>query len=634
MKRLLLFLICVNIINASEIDSLLQTYEQASELSEKTKDESAGNLIVYTREDLERMQVETLKDILKSLRSFDYEENRIGQPDLLNQDPIAYYSKSVRVYLNENELLTPLTGSGFLLFGDMEMDFIDHVEIYEGFPSFDFGVEPATIVIRLYTKTAQHDAGGRIKLSVASHGSSKTNAYYSGQEDDFSYFVYANHLDNNKDVYQEVGGDLKRDQESSRFYGSISTKNHSLELHVMQAEGDAFLGPLVGLGPSGNIPSSTSEKGQYISLSTHSEFLNKSMSLNISYSHDKSTFTSLYSPIPITIKGAPTLNVNSYYQTIYGDTFTASLKKEFELDKHSITVGGQYRYKYFDLDNISFNTVPSPANPAYNKENIYSLFLQDLIQLSQNHLIALSVMNQTYDRNANMKSENTTQLRFGYIYSSKEWIAKTFIAKQEFSPEPYMTISPYYGNINLKADSYKSVFQEVSYEKNRATTKLILGYGLNENTPLIDNTFTIQNASKEISGYSAALEFTLLFRQRDKLEFQANYTRLESPYGNKDSKYHNFVLRMQNSISQFDIFNELVINTGDKDVNNGYDYSAGVKYNLTRDFHLSLKGENIFNSALKKAYFTKLPTTLSPTTEKVIVPIIEQKFMFSMEYLF
>ena len=634
MKKILFILLCISLADASDIDSLLQTYEQASELSEKTKDESAGNLIVYTREDLERMQVETLKDILKSLRSFNYEENRIAQADILNQDPIAYYSKSVRVYLNENELLTPLTGSGFLLFGDMEMDFIDHVEIYEGFPSFDFGVEPATIVIRLYTKTVNHDAGGRVKLSVANHGSSKTNAYYLGQENDFSYFVYANHLDNNKDIYQEVGGDLKRDQENSRFYGSISTENHSLELHVMQAEGDAFLGPLVGLGISGNIPSSTSKKAQYISLSTHSEFFNKSMSLNMSYSHDKSTFTSRYSPIPITIKGAPFLNVNSYSQTIYGDSFTAILKKEFELDKHSITVGGQYRYKHFDLDHITFGALPAPANQAYNKENIYSIFLQDLIQLSQNHLVTLSVMNQTYDRNANMKSENTTQLRFGYIYSNKAWVAKTFIARQEFSPEPYMTISPYYGNINLEPDSYKSIFQEISYEKNRTTTKLILGYGVNKNTPIVDNTFTIQNADKKISGSSAALEFTLLFRETDKLELQVNYTRLELPYNTEDSKYYNYVARMQNSISKFDIFNELVVNVGHRDVSNGYDYSAGVKYNLTKDFHLSLKGENIFNSGLKKAYFTKLPTTLNPTTEKVIVPIIEQKFMFSMEYLF
>jgi len=102
---------------AQDIDSLLQNYKEESDHSNKTKDESAGNLIVYTRDDLERMQVESLKDILKSLRLFSYFENRLGQTDILNADPLSYYSKSVRIYLNENELLTSIAGSGLITFG-------------------------------------------------------------------------------------------------------------------------------------------------------------------------------------------------------------------------------------------------------------------------------------------------------------------------------------------------------------------------------------------------------------------------------------------------------------------------------------------------------------------------------------
>ena len=55
---------------ASEIDALLEKYKSESELSKKTKNENAGHLIVFTRDDLERMQVETLKDVLKSTRFF------------------------------------------------------------------------------------------------------------------------------------------------------------------------------------------------------------------------------------------------------------------------------------------------------------------------------------------------------------------------------------------------------------------------------------------------------------------------------------------------------------------------------------------------------------------------------------
>lgn len=117
MKYLLYILFYCISVNANEIDALLESYQTESELFKKTKDESAEHLTVYTRDDLEMMQVETLKDILKS----------------------------IRIYLNQNELILPIFGSGVSLFGNIDMDFIDHVEIYEGFSSFKFGIEPASI---------------------------------------------------------------------------------------------------------------------------------------------------------------------------------------------------------------------------------------------------------------------------------------------------------------------------------------------------------------------------------------------------------------------------------------------------------------------------------------------------------
>ncbi|MEN8302867.1 MAG: hypothetical protein ABFQ64_02200, partial [Campylobacterota bacterium] len=237
----------------------MHDYAQESELSKKTKDESAGNLVVYTREDLDRMQVESLKDLLKSLRFFSYSENRLAQPDVLNQDPISYYSKGIRMYLNENELLSPIAGSGLILFGDMEMDFIDHVEVYIGFPSFEFGVEPATVVIRLYSKTAKHDEGGRVKAMLGSYGTNKQNVYYTNEEDGLSYFIYANRTDDKKDTYTHDGETLRRDLRTNRFYGSLSTENHSVELHALKSEGDMFLTSAVG-----NVPRETYKGTDFI----------------------------------------------------------------------------------------------------------------------------------------------------------------------------------------------------------------------------------------------------------------------------------------------------------------------------------------------------------------------------------
>ena len=89
------------------------------------------------------------------------------------------------------------------------------------------------------------------------------------------------------------------------------------------------------------------------------------------------------------------------------------------------------------------------------------------------------------------------------------------------------------------------------------------------------------------------------------------------------------MLRMLNTIGSFDIFNELVINSGFEDLDNGYDYSAGVRYDVTPDLHINFKGENILNAGLTRKYYYNFASV-----KQLEVPVIEQKFMLSIEYLF
>jgi len=612
MKILLLMLMLFSFSNAGSIDSLLHDYEEESELSHKTKDESAGNLIVYTRDDLERMQVETLKDILKSLRFFPYAENRTAHPDILSQEPLSYASKNVRIYLNETELLTSITGSGFFLFGDMEMDFIDHVEIYEGFPSFDFGVEPATIVIRLYSKTAEHDEGGRVKVTIDNKGANKQNVYYSDKTDDISYFIYANHTDKQQDTYEHQNETLGRDKETNRFYGSLSTENHNIEFHAMQQKGDALLGSTIGL-----VPKDSNIDMSFLNLSTNSKFLDNSLVLNLSYNYAQSDFDYEYNPI---------YGLSSLAYTMKEETFTSSLKKEWELDSNTITVGLQYRYKDFDF------SVPTTRD-IYN-EAIYSAFIEDLIALNDKNVLTLSVMKQLYKRSNNYKDEDALQLRLGYIYSDEEWVSKTFISSQEFIPGPYLVLTT---DNELKPEIYKSIIEEISYQTDKTISKIILVYSSNKNMPMMAlNNGTPprlepKSATQEVTSINAALEFTFHFNKKDKLELQANYMNLDFPDYGEEVIHYNYLIRMLNTISKFDIYNELVINDNFTDVKTGYNYSLGVKYEVNKDFHINFKGDNIFDSALDWNYRT--PTMANPQ-DTLVIPVIEQRFMLGMEYLF
>jgi len=621
MKIILILLFTLSLSFAQSIDTLLDTYAKESELSQKTKNESAGNLIVYTRDDLERMQVESLKDILKSLRLFAYTENRFKQPDILNQDPISYYSSGIRIYLNETELVTALTGSGFSLFGDMEMDFIDHVEIYQGFPSFDFGIEPATVVVRLYTKSAEHDEGGRVKANLSTNGAHKENAYYTNIQDGISYFIYANHTDDKRDSYNYDNEILKQDTQTNRFYGSVGIKNHSAHFHFMNINGDAFLGPMLS-----NVPKDTYKKSQYINLATNSQFQNDSLFLDLSYVQTNFEYSAEYDSGKYADIHGNIIPISSYAQLANETVFTASLKKKWNLESNALTVGAQYRYKKFDISDFYIDGTLNPNIQTYNKEMLYSIFLQDLITVNDNNLISLSVMNQEFVRNGDVNNKNTLQLRFGYIYSNEEWVSKTFISSQEFPTEPYALIQ----NKNLEEVAATSFLQEVSYQTSQTLSKIVLGYGRNDNMLLYSSSSGLQSSSIDAQLYNAILEFTYNFNKKDKLELQANYWHIESPES-KDAdptEHISYMVRMLNTVSHFDIFNEFIVNTGYSNVDTGYNYSLGVKYNVNKDFHISFKGENIFDTALDADFYTL------PPSPKIIVPAIERRFTFGMEYLF
>jgi len=144
----------------SEIDDLLNSISAKDDLSQKTKLENAGISYVYTREDIQRMQAHSLKDILKSAYPFSYSENNYGLPDPYTMGVnIPFMSSSMRVYIDDQEITPGLYGSGMIIYGDMDVDFIDHIEIYSGNPTFEFSIEPAFTIIKLYSKNAQRDGG-------------------------------------------------------------------------------------------------------------------------------------------------------------------------------------------------------------------------------------------------------------------------------------------------------------------------------------------------------------------------------------------------------------------------------------------------------------------------------------------
>jgi len=624
--RFYLFFLLTSLVTslaAESLDTLLNEYKSESELSKKTKDENAGNLIVYTRNDLERMQVESLKDLLKSQRFFRYFENREGEPDLLNADPLSYSSKSIKIYLNNTELTNPIAGTGIILFGNIAMDFIDHVEIYQGFPSFEFAIEPALVVIKLYTKSPKKDAGCRIKALVGTNGSNKENIYTADvTENNVGYFLYANHEDDNRYKRSAEDKTFKRDVHTNHFYASFEKEATKLELNALKIKRDEFLGALP------YTPPLSDEKEQsYFNATLSTKLLSdNSLSLHADYLRTSGDYKATYSPAVPALYGG----FSTFEQPYDAQALTLLAKKEYHFVKHSLSLGLQFRHKLFDLDNIKRDGIEDTTSQAYTSEDIYSLFMEDSYAVTDNDLLSFSLMQQFYKRNKKMKDESPQQLRLGYIKSLQHFTAKTFLNRQQLVPEPYMTAEAHIGNPDLDPETYTGGTQEFSYKTTKHFARMTLGYTQIKDFLLSDTNAVIQNSHKALNTYAGALEYKYYFRESDELHLEANILKLEGSDIAMDSTHFNYVFRMLNNFSKLNIFNELVINKGYRNNQTGYDYSLGAKYALTQDLKIAFKGENVFNKGLKRDYLY----TIFPTAKSLAVPVIEQKFMLSMEYLF
>jgi iron complex outermembrane receptor protein len=95
----LIILFCTSLFVAADdnVGSMLQNLRKKSELHNETKEENAGFVTIYSREDLDRMQAYTLKDILKSIPFLTYQEGLVGTPSIADVGSALNYMPNTRL---------------------------------------------------------------------------------------------------------------------------------------------------------------------------------------------------------------------------------------------------------------------------------------------------------------------------------------------------------------------------------------------------------------------------------------------------------------------------------------------------------------------------------------------------------
>jgi iron complex outermembrane receptor protein len=599
-----------------DIDNLLTSIEKKSDLSSKTKLENGGISHIYTRDDLNRMQVNTLSDVVKSFDFFGYRKNRFGLSDPMSVGTNhAFLSSYIRVMIDNQEITTSLYGSGLILYGDIDMEFVDHVEIYTQNPSFEFSTEPTFILIKLFSKRAIKDAGGKVKQSVGSYGSNNTSFYHSSElSNDWSYFTYASFYNDKEKKYNSFGTELSRDKKTKHLFTSFYNDNNNIILDVLSREGDGFADFSLDATP---------QKSKLDIDNIHIGYDTKynNISFLTSFSRMK-TDTAFLDDIN---------NVTSQFTKSTADVYSNELKYTYDTKSNNLIIGGKFRFKKFKYDELKINGVEQPRT-GHTKQVVKSIFLENQYSIKDNSIITAGINYSDAYNNSSVQQEELTMYRLGHTYTTENFVFKTLHSHIESLLEPYLVNSFLITPGKKESQKVDSFMENIIYEKGDNKYELMLNHSRVKNFLAPNTNGLLDNSQKEITVFNADIAWTYHYNEYDKFYTSFSYSKKRDMLVPLEEEY---VLNIKNinTIGKFDIYNEFLAFESTHEDKFYYDYGLGIKYNYSDDFIISLKGNNLFNEGRKREIIRTNPQN-GQTLEPLMVSDIDRKVMITLEYLF
>ncbi len=616
------------------LDDLLSQYRSESDLSRQTKQESAGSLIVYTRERLEKMQAYNLRDILKTIPVFTMQESFTGQVSLAKASGATFNSQFLKLYINDHEVGSIGFGSAMKMWGYLDISYIDHAEIYQVGSSVMAGDEPPGIVVRLYTKDPSRENGGAVQAMGGSRGSYEVGGYYAYKGEDFSTFVYGATHDEDRNDYNSGRSavPVDRDFDSTNLFASFQKGDFSLEAAQFSLEHDRFLGFGTSRTPLDNRADLLH---RYVIANQY--FQDRTLKIRLAYDH-ASHIQNESDPSGIKLFN-PDGTLSTYEEWYFDkseEILDAVIDKRLLLASHDIHLGAQAKHKRVDAHSLltdGIERIDELSGP--DRWNTLSVFFSDDWTLNDYNLIFTNIKYDRYDLNNGGKDFEDYVLRLGHIYNDGTWMWKTF-ATRTYGYPIYMQTSyfpfVYKSDVNLKNEERMAASTEVSYMTPSSTTNLRILYNTARNAIVLQQNVHL-NTDEKPNFYALSASHEYRFTPSHEIHLSAYYGDDDMPM--TQSSKAGALVQLFNTFGPVDLFNELVYRSGyhyttptalSVDVAEGFDYTAGITYRATPDLNLFLKGENLLNKAIMSPY----PTS---TYVDYISPF-DRTVRFGLKYVF
>jgi iron complex outermembrane receptor protein len=608
-----------------DLKNLLNTYIHESELSKITKQEEAGVIDIYTRHDLEAMQAKTFEDVLRVIPGF-HLTRTVNNLTSLNKPSFASSQlTSIRLYINDHDMSSSSFGSSFLIWGEVPIEYIDHIEVYKGAASIEFGNETSTVIIKMYTKTPQREEGSKLRLYTDNYGSKNVDFYTASSVDKFSYFTYANYNYIEREEYENKGYKITSDHSGHNLYANLQYNKWILELGSYYKESDSFLGKGIELTPNGGD----------LEAYQHYIHITKKFDNNLKFqlSYDIALYDRDYiDPNGISISNAPIIN---NYNIQFKDTiFSVVLEKKKRYNNHSFLLGGLYKKKSFVEDGEFINTLESydHSNSFKNRLNLFSVYSEYSYDYDSSTRLLASVKEDFLHYEKSVVSCSELSAKIGLIKYIDNLKIKAFVTKTYSAAAFYQLYNPdnipYKANPDLENMDIIISTLSTTYKKKQHSVKFLVAKNRVESAilynPKVSTGYT--NSLKTFYYIYYELFYEYMFDMNNK--FSSTLLYAKNSQGIVDSPQKIAMFKLFTKYKKFDIYNELIYKSAyehfDVSVDQSYNYTASIKYHYTKDFSLGVRGENIFNSGFKQVY-KGLEDPIAVT---------DQKVWFNMEYLF
>lgn len=665
MKHLIFLLISYSFLfSNNELDSLLENYIEENDLSNETKIDNTGttSLILYTRKDLDELKLQSLKDILIGQSFFPYQESRFGYINLGSSEPlpIGIAGQLIKIFIDDHEISSFLYGTGLTVIGDLELDFVDHIEIYEGSPSYEFATDGALLTIKLYSKTAKRDNGNKINLLTTSKKGHKESFFVANDDHDLKYFLYFSNNNNIRDKVKNGNANLSRNEKIQHVYSKFDYKENNFILQYLTKDKDAFL-----TNSKDGTPTEDTLDNDFIHLAYKRNFLkDNSLELKVSYLRNRinlnfeddnpiyiksistqingETLDSTLSGIPIDVNR--NINITGEKNKLVEEIKNINLKKKFSINQHEILLGGYIKQKSLSykeniyksnsqdtfslLDGTIINNIDNGDSSIkienkFDRQNYYSIYFQDKYKIDKSNSIIIG-LKADYEDNNYFDDEILLNGRIAYEFNYNNFTNSLHYSFNKLNKVPlfYNLASK-----NTENQVYSLLANELEYKDDNYSITYSVFLSSIKKSLVADESGLIVN--NEIDFNSLLNSINLKYNYGKNNYFMIEPWIINNKY---DVKYYyrGLSLRWFKIFNKYSITNELILvdtNHPNRDNELQSQYNVTLAYKYNKDLFFYLKAYNIFNSYNGTEY-------LNFNNETKQINQNEKRILFGIEYSF